>query len=219
MKKWLLKNPLLHIIASFLLALYLKFVYLTTSWRVVNAKGENIDFNLNLSSFIIAFWHNRLALLPYIIPKLKKVKILSSSHRDGRIIARVCRFFGAKAIYGSTNRNAFLVLKEIINVLKKGENILITPDGPRGPMYKFNSNLAGAARLGSGEILLLGVYISKYIELKTWDKFMFPLPFAKAIIVVDHPFKIEQDQSIDYINQFLEERLNSLGSLAQKLIK
>ncbi len=218
-KRALLNNDLLRIIVSFILMLYLRLVYLTARWRIVNPEGIDIDIPTNMTKTILFAWHNQIAIMPFILRKINKLNVLASSHPDGMIIARVLKFFFIKVIYGSTNRNAFMALRQIISTLKSGGNVGITPDGPKGPIYKINSNLGSAAKLANAEIVIIGSYVTKYIELKSWDRFIFPLLFAKGTLVINDPISIMKDMDPERLNQLLEEKLNSINLIAQDLTK
>jgi lysophospholipid acyltransferase (LPLAT)-like uncharacterized protein len=86
--------------------------------------------------FIGAFWHQRMLMLPPIWRNRRKLHMLISSHRDGILISRVVGYFGIPTIVGSTNRGAADALRGMLAVLRKGEIVAVTPDGPRGPARK-----------------------------------------------------------------------------------
>jgi lysophospholipid acyltransferase (LPLAT)-like uncharacterized protein len=212
------KNKFFRIALAFIVMLYLRFVFLTARWKIVDPQGIPL-LNFNYQSTIILAWHNRIGIAPFFLRRIKNLYALASSHRDGMIIAWVLKFFSAKIIAGSTNRDAMSALKNIIKTLKEGGNVGISPDGPRGPVYKINSNLVSAAKLSNASIIMVGVYITSYVELKSWDKFIFPLPFARGVIVVDYPRSIDKDIDIEQANISLEERLNLLNKIAENLAK
>jgi lysophospholipid acyltransferase (LPLAT)-like uncharacterized protein len=215
LKKLLFNNFVIRWILSFILMLYLRFVYMTTHWKFISTEGQKIEFP-SFKQVIIVAWHNRLTLMPYFLRKVNNLYSLASPHADGMIIAWILRFLSLKVIQGSTNRDAFIALKHIIKLLKDGANIGITPDGPRGPRYKINSNLVSAARIADASIIVTGCYISKFIELKTWDKLIFPLPFATGTFVIDEALKVTKDINSAELNNQLEERMNFLNEIAKK---
>ncbi len=57
--------------------------------------------------YLFAFWHNRMALMPYLYKKYlhrQKVAILVSASRDGEMLAGVLTRFGFTPVRGSTSR-------------------------------------------------------------------------------------------------------------------
>ena len=77
----------------------------------------------------------------YIFQEIDNVYALASPHTDGQLITDVVKKMKIGVITGSTNRNPVGALKEIINKINSGNNVVITPNGPRGPIYKINSRI------------------------------------------------------------------------------
>jgi lysophospholipid acyltransferase (LPLAT)-like uncharacterized protein len=206
-KKIFKKSAVVKHIVAFLLFAYLQIVYLTTRWVYVYAnKGSEIKWR-KMSRVVAVAWHDRLAMLPKsILHQKKKMHILSSPHSDGIIISSVLRMFGFQIIRGSTNKNPILAVKGIMNVLKSSENVAITPDGPRGPRYKINSNVIAIAKKCNAAIVPVSCSATNYFSLKSWDKLMFPLPFGKVTVYIGEV--IEAYEVID--EEGLEQKINEL---------
>ncbi len=107
------------------------------------AKGMN---------FIVCFWHGRLLMMPFA-KKDGSGKVLISRHRDGELIARVIHFFGLGTIRGSYRKGSVSSLREIIHDLRKGVDVAITPDGPKGPGYKVKEGIIELARISGKAII------------------------------------------------------------------
>ena len=61
----------------------------------------------NDKPFIVAFWHQRLLMMPYTwrsVAGNRPFNMLISSHRDGEIISRTIGHFGIATIAGSTGQ-------------------------------------------------------------------------------------------------------------------
>jgi lysophospholipid acyltransferase (LPLAT)-like uncharacterized protein len=59
--------------------------------------------------------------------------VLISQHQDGEIIARIISRFGHRAVRGSSTRGGALALRELIRLGRSGADLVVTPDGPKGP--------------------------------------------------------------------------------------
>ena len=81
---------------------------------------------------IIAFWHARQLMMP-LTYRGTLAHILISQHQDGEIIARIVERFGFKAVRGSSTRGGVEALRELIRLGRAGVDLVVTPDGPRGP--------------------------------------------------------------------------------------
>lgn len=192
-----------------LLKSYLKFVYYTTSWQYCLPSGYSLkDFDKEKRT-IFTFWHNRLALAPYIFSKHKDIYALVSPHSDGQIISNILIKMGYKIIEGSTHRNPLLATRKIIGALSSGSNIAITPDGPRGPKYKINSNIIGIAKIAKAQIIPLSFNVQYKICFKSWDSFILPLPFGRGRVVIGDPLILSENDELSM--QELESSLNKLS--------
>lgn len=201
-------------LSTSLLTLYLKLVYYTTSWSYVLPSGYSLKEFDNETRTIFAFWHNRLALAPFIFSNHKDIYALVSPHSDGKIISNILIKMGYKIIEGSTHRNPLLATRKIISALARESNIAITPDGPKGPKYKVNSNIIGIAKIAKAKIIPLSFEIKHNILFNSWDSFIFPLPFSKGTISIgEEMFLGENDELM--MNE-LEKRLNQLSKDAVK---
>jgi lysophospholipid acyltransferase (LPLAT)-like uncharacterized protein len=139
-------------------------------------------------SMIWTFWHNRMfvvPLLPHRYARHRTGAILTSASRDGAIIAAVMASFGLKCVRGSSSRRGVTALLELAGTLKAGEDVAVTPDGPRGPLYKLGQGVVFLAQQTGAAILPIHIEYSRAVRLKSWDRFMIPLPFAKVRILCD----------------------------------
>jgi hypothetical protein len=114
-------------------------------------KGEN---------FIVCFWHGRLLMMPFANLR-GKGKVLISRHRDGELIARVMAFFRLGSIRGSFRKGTVSSIREIMNNLREGYDVAITPDGPKGPRYCVKEGIVELARLTGKSIVPITYSASK----------------------------------------------------------
>ncbi len=199
-KKILKKNNFVLSVVTKMLYTYLRVVYFTCRWQFVFSDNHNKQEFLAQKGVIFAFWHNRLALGPGIFAGHKDIYALISPHRDGRIISDIVGKFGFGVINGSSNKNPVSALKIIIQKLHNGSNIVITPDGPRGPIYKINSNINKVAQKYNIKLIPVSCSASRYFLLKSWDKLIMPLPFGKITAFIGLPLAFVGNENQDNIN-------------------
>ena len=82
---------------------YIRFVYLSNRWSVEGGEWTRW-LTREGRTFIVAFWHGRLLMMPLAWHGLTSFHMLISAHRDGRIIAGAMTYFGIETIAGSTSR-------------------------------------------------------------------------------------------------------------------
>lgn len=187
--KGILKSNFILRIISILIFLYLRIVYFTSKKSFKYSK--NFDKNILNSSVLVAFWHNRLALIPFMSPSNTEVNILHSGHRDGNIIKNIMHCFGFKTISGSSNKDGFKALRQILNKVKENKVIAIVPDGPRGPIYQINGNIIKIAAKTGVPVIPVSYSCTRKKVFNSWDKFILPLPFNNITFFFGDPMKIK----------------------------
>ena len=146
------------------------------------------------SRYIFLLWHNRLYFMPLIVPAfyLKKCCGLVSMSRDGGILTDLIKSFGLQVIRGSSSRGGAKAMLEMEKKIQEGFNIVMTPDGPRGPKYQMK---AGAIKLASKTgtpIIPVALNSEKHKELRNWDATQIPLPFSKLEFTYGEPISIPE---------------------------
>jgi len=221
-------------ITCYLAIAYINLVYYSSKRIVVGQEPAMTRFK-NCQPVIIVSWHHQIMMAPFITHQIRKfnqthkIASLSSKHGDGRLVGRVMEKFGVINIAGSSQGGRKVGrginirgLKEIFRALKNQLGIAITPDGPRGPTRKINGEVIKIAELSGAPILPIGIGYSKFIELKTWDKFKVPLPFGVLCYYYGDLFWVDknlQEEQISGLNLMLEEKINLAANNAHNLTK
>ncbi|MDH7599616.1 MAG: lysophospholipid acyltransferase family protein [Sedimentisphaerales bacterium] len=168
---------------------------------------------------ILAFWHSRLFYLSYYYTyrqRLPRVTVLLSRSRDGDYAYAFARGLGHHAIRGSTRRGGTRALKGLMKSLAEGSNILITPDGPRGPAFKVQRGLIWLASVTGARIIPASYDASSKWVLNSWDRFMIPRPFSRIHIAADSPTQVPpeiDDIQLEAFRLQLESTLHHLDQL------
>lgn len=183
-------------------------------WRSLGASQKRDVFEKPAK--IVVLWHGRQFIIPMVFWRFRsnlknKFHALISLHSDGRLIAFVVRFFGIHNVSGSSTRGGKEATLALIEKLKAGDSIALTPDGPKGPIYKSKPGVLKMSYATGAPILPVSFAATKYWQFKSWDKMMLPKPFSRVEIVVGRPYLVTEELSDDNINRLLEEvdtRLN-----------
>lgn len=207
-------------VASMVIAGYICFVHLT-SRRISHIPEASKTYMAGAENCIFAFWHGRLLMAPSLTPKGKPMNVLVSRHNDGEIIASSVRRMGINTVRGSSGRGGDKAGIEIIKRLSQGENIGITPDGPRGPNRKAQPGVIQLARLSGATIIPLSASSSRHKMLDSWDKMQLILPFSRLSLSVGEPVHIPADSDDTAVKAYqdqLEAELNRLTRHADAMI-
>lgn len=193
--KWykrLLKNDNVLNIMARIAAGYIGFVFKTTRWQKIGWENPQQYWEKNIP-FITAFWHNRLMMGPFGWSGPMTFHMLISNHKDGQIIAKTVGHHGIKTIAGSKSKGGLAALKLLLKTLQEGGCVGITPDGPRGPRLIASDGIIKIAKLSNCEILPFTYAVSKCKIFKSWDRFIFALPFGKGVLAWGKPVKVPKN--------------------------
>ncbi len=129
--------------------------------RVRHAHAEAIDrLNEERRNYVMAFWHGHLLLMVFARFRAP-MNALISQHRDGELFARTMERFGVKASRGSTTRGGSEALRQMVRCGAAGENLAITPDGPKGPRRAAQLGVVTAAQLTGTPIVPMAIVFKK----------------------------------------------------------
>ncbi len=172
-----------------------------TGWRwlilwllalVVRAWGWTLRFELDPATYrlltefsepaAMVLWHNRLFMTPEIFRRYRyhrRVYGLVSASKDGAWLAAFYRLIGINPVRGSSSNFGREAGRQLIEVLRAGHDVGITPDGPRGPIYSLEAGVLVVTRRNNAPMILLGMEFSRAWRLKSWDRFYIPWPFSR----------------------------------------
>ncbi len=161
---------------------------------------------------VIAFWHGEMLPCWKVFGKYSPKAVVSQS-KDGEILSTLLNKWGFEVLRGSSSKGGKEVL-EMMTENVKNSFLLITPDGPRGPIQKFKPGAVITAKRAEVPLVLCRAKIeNKYVFKKSWDNFQFPLPFSSIKICFSQNFYInnslDRKETEDYILR-VESELNSM---------
>ena len=155
----------------------------TLRFRLTNRSG--ICVGSEQPPVIWALWHNRLLMVPLIRQHYfhdRPGVALTSPSRDGAIIVKVMESFGMAHVRGSSSRRGATAMRELVAFMKKGSDVGITPDGPRGPRYKLGPGIVVLAQQTGAPMVPIQVDYTHFIQFNSWDRFRIPFPFSRVNI-------------------------------------
>jgi lysophospholipid acyltransferase (LPLAT)-like uncharacterized protein len=158
---------------------------------------------------IIMLWHNRLFLAGEWHLRFRKGKTcygLISGSRDGAWLETFYGWAGIRAIRGSRNRRGAQSMRDLVKVVKQGNDAGITPDGSRGPCYEAKPGVIALAKITKSPVLLLTFKFSSAFRLSSWDRFVIPFPFSKVFA---------KTKLIEYDDLFKNRSLEEATRVAQ----
>ncbi len=168
---------------------------------------------------IYALWHGRM-FVPLYCQRLKGINVLVSEHRDGEIIAATLKRAGYGLVRGSSSHGGIRALARMTRLAKKGQMTAFTPDGPRGPRQKVRPGIIYLAGKTGLPIVPLSSGAARKMHLRSWDRFLLPRPFSRAVFTIGEPIYIRGNpgNDIEANCELLERELNRITDLADRLM-
>jgi lysophospholipid acyltransferase (LPLAT)-like uncharacterized protein len=228
--KKLLRSDAVQAGLGWVLGVYMKLVLVTLRWRHENV--ECVEPVLAGDSGAVAlFWHGRVPIGLASDPqwRRKRTRVLVSPSADGEFIARALALAGYPAIRISSAkkgdsakaRQAIAALREAVAWVSGGGALVVTPDGPRGPNEVIAAGSLQIARRSGAPVFLMGIAANPALQLDTWDKVMFPLPFGRGAVVWEGPLHVPADADDAVIASLIETwsaRLSQVTRRAEALV-
>lgn len=141
---------------------------------------------------IYAAWHGRILLLPYLYG-WRRARVLASRSRDGELLTRFVAHFGLESVRGSSSRGGAEALRLLARSLGEGRDVVVVPDGPRGPRETVKPGIVTLARLSGAPIVPMALGASAEWRLQSWDEFRIPRPFARCVLRFGDPIRVPGD--------------------------
>jgi len=164
-------------------------------------------------NYIGALWHNRLLIFPFVLRRFFSNRggaALISASRDGELLADAIKRFDFDVVRGSSSRLGARAILQLTDVLASGRDVVITPDGPRGPAYELGPGIIFLAQKSGAPVVPVNMEYSSYWRLKSWDRFILPRPFSKVRVIIGQSHHVRSTSTPE---EFETERLRLQGAM------
>ncbi len=201
---------------------FLELLYRTCRLSTSNLKA--IEKREAVGRNIFAFWHGRMLYPIYYYTRTirtTKAAILISQSNDGDYGEALVRRLNGTCIRGSSSRGGLKALHDLSNLLAKEYNLALTPDGPRGPAFHAQVGILKLAQYSQATIIPTSYNASRKMTLKSWDRFIIPLPFCRVHLAFGDPMTIPQESNkkkVEAFRQSLEDVLLRLDGECEKAL-
>ncbi len=188
---------------------------LGATWRVQADGREHLEgLRRERRPFVFALWHRHLLPLVWY-HRGDSTSLLVSGHEDGSYLAHAAQGWGYGLVRGSSTRGGVAAFRDMLEVLRRGGEMAVTPDGPRGPAGTVKLGIVAAAQAASAAIVPVAAEASSSWRLRSWDGFGIPKPFARVRIVYGTPLRISAEASRSAAAQLLQRQLETVTESAR----
>jgi len=167
---------------------------------------------------IWAFWHRVILPIAWY-GRNRGIVVMNTTAFDGQWTRKVIERLGFGTAQGSSSRGGLRGLQVMAQRIREGLDCAFTIDGPRGPRYVAKVGPVLLARMTCAPIVVfhIGVERGKTIE-KTWDHFLLPGLFSRAILIGGNPIIVPQDADAEMIqakHQEMQKELERVRDIAE----
>ena len=174
---------------------------------------------------IYSFWHRAVFPASWMWRR-QRIAVMVSRSFDGEYIARIIEKLGFTAVRGSSSRGGAGALLGMQSELEKNETVAFTIDGPRGPKFVAKPGPVTLSKISGKPMAAFYIALSNAWVLKTWDEFMIPKPFSKALVRLGRKIQVPPDAdetrmseyhaelqaALERVTRFAEENVGRVGS-------
>ena len=173
-----------------------------------------------LQPCIYAMWHTNQFCV-FGVPNKAQTSILVSNSVDGEIVAHgVVNALGFKTLRGSSGKKgAIESTMQMIDLLKKGENVALMVDGPSGPLHKVKNGVIKIAQMSGAPIVPMCWYSDNwnFLTLPSWDKMTTPFFDTKLVNLYGEPIYIPSELTPEQLEEYKEKLKNALFDIQARV--
>lgn len=198
------------LISRHILPFALKMLY--ASLRI-SVTSQSWKMQLTDKGAILTFWHGKMAigwlLARRLFPAHKLVAVVSLSE-DGQALSDTLQQLDFTLIRGSSSRGGDEVKRAMQEAIKRKYIVVLTPDGPRGPLKQFKYGTLRIASSNRYPLVFAEISYAKAWKLKSWDEFEIPKPFSRTVITL-HTLDLPEFESEEKLRLYTANLSDRLG--------
>ena len=200
-------NWLLLSVAPALAAAIIRCIAWTSRLEVIGAEGVKAVWQRD-EAVVLTFWHDQLLLMSqgYIG---SGAQILISSSKDGELIARTMHHLGQRAVRGSSSRGGSAAFKQLLRLARESYDLVITPDGPRGPRHELKDGVVQLARLSGRAVVPMALVCGRGHRFASWDRFLLPYPWGRVVYSYGEPLYCGRNDDPHHFKQRVQQEMTA----------
>ena len=107
-------------------------------------------------------------------------------------------------------------MRSLLRKAAEGWDIAFTPDGPRGPASEVQPGVILAAAATGLPVVPVAVAATRAKRLRSWDRFLVPLPFSTVHLVYGEPLQVKRRGDLAEAAAELKRRLEAAEGEAEQ---
>ncbi len=208
--------------AAAILYRYIRFCHATARWDKTGFE-EMAAILKEGQPVIILVWHERLMMSTYLFDtNLGKVCAITTDSRMAKLGQRLLRRFKFDSVMIEPKKSSIALTREILRRIRRGESVVISPDGTRGPARIAKSFPIVWARATQIPVFCTAYSVKRFVRLRTWDRPHIVLPFNRGVFLARRweetvPRNATEEQ-IEMFRENLSEMLDAVTDEADQCV-
>lgn len=129
------------------------------------------------------------------------------------MLAAIAEDYSMRAVRGSSGRRGVAGFMDMMQELKAGYSMCITPDGPKGPLYRCHPGAVKLASVSGMPIVPVTISIPCCWRIKSaWDHFVIPVPFSSVHLRWGKKIHVPAGLSPEQLELFCRKLENALSA-------
>lgn len=198
-RKRLKRSVAARAVLSRLLVGYLRFVHRTNRMSPHSVAPRSV---MTGEPVIVALWHGRHFMVPFVSPPGVPVTALISRSGDAELNAAVLERLGIETVRGSggragikrpTDKGGASAFRSLLGALRRGRTVVMIAD-PQGSPREAGEGIVRLARASGRPIVPVAYSSSRaHVFRKAWDRAALNLPFGRAAVTAGEPIHVAPD--------------------------
>ncbi|MBL9084618.1 MAG: lysophospholipid acyltransferase family protein [Planctomycetales bacterium] len=214
-----LRNPRLTRLAARCLVVLFRLLFRTLRVRFHEADPETNPYRGRGPAVVYSVWHD-VMIYSIFAGRHARTTALVGKHDDGSLLAECLARLGIDLVRGSSSRQGMEALREMIRVPAE-RNIVLTPDGPRGPEHRTKPGMTLLAARTGRPIVASGFAAKRSWKMAAgWTRFEIPLPFTKVYFLTGTPLAVPKDATREQLEEcetLVQQEMDRLTKEARQL--
>lgn len=202
--------------------MFLELLWLTCRFRYVGLK-EFVELAGQQTAVVPVCWHQHLLVCARFMVtrhvRPLKAGFMISPSVDGEAPTMLAQAYGAHVVRGSGTYTALRAVRGAYQAIARdGISPALTPDGPRGPRFKFKPGAINIGQLSGKPVVPFAFAARPARVMKTWDKFVIPMPFSRICIAIGEPYfppREMTDEQMEQAQREMERRMHETYKAAK----
>lgn len=211
------KDRLLLVLVPPLAAIFIRVLYHLNRIEYIGEEHPRAFWQRD-EQIILPYWHEQTLLMVFGY-RGPKVNVLISESKDGELLTRTMRYFDVQAVRGSSSRGGRAAFRALVALGKEKVDIVLTPDGPRGPRRELKDGVIQLARLTGRSVIPMAFSCSRGFRFASWDRFLFPLPFGRGVYAFGEPLQFRKEEGVDGFRCRLQQAMEETQQKAQACLE